>query len=47
MFMPMMHQMSKKFRHKSMVITAEHYAQVIGDDVANEVRELSGDMVIG
>jgi hypothetical protein len=29
------------------VITAKHYAQVIDDDVANEVRELSGDMRIG
>jgi len=42
-----MHQVSKQLGHKSVVITAKHYAHVIGDDVANAVRELSGDMGIG
>jgi integrase len=42
-----MHQVSKQLGHKSVVITAKHYAHVIGDDVADSVRELSGDMGIG
>ena len=41
-----MHQVSKQIGHKSVVITAKHYAHVIGDDVANSVRSLSGDMGI-
>jgi hypothetical protein len=45
--MPVMHQMSKQLGHKSVVITAKHFAQVIGDDIANEVRKLSGDVGIG
>jgi integrase len=42
-----MHQVSKQLGHKSVVITAKHYAHVIGDDVADSVRSLSGDMGIG
>jgi len=40
-------RLSKQLGHKSVVITAKHYAHVIGDDVADAVRELSGDMGIG
>jgi integrase len=42
-----MPQVSKQLGHKSVVITAKHYAHVIGDDVADSVRDLSGDMGIG
>ncbi len=47
MFMPAMHQTPKQLGHNCVVVTAKHYAHVIGDDVANAVRELSGNMGIG
>jgi integrase len=39
-----MHQLSKQLGHKSVVITAKHYAHVLQDDVAESVKKLSGDL---